>query len=58
MQAAEPARLSSRRVLAVVASAIADHVTENPQTCRVLMAATTLAAYEPAIAAKVKPRTP
>ena len=37
-----------------MASAIAAHVTGNPQTCRVLMEATTLAAYEPAIAAKVR----
>ena len=50
----EPAHRSPRRILAVVASAIADHVSENPQTCRVLMEATTLAAYEPAIAAKVQ----
>ena len=48
----EPARRSPRAVLAAVASAIAAHVTANPQTCRVLMEATTLAAYEPAIAAK------
>jgi TetR/AcrR family transcriptional regulator, transcriptional repressor of aconitase len=51
---AEPARRSPRTVLAAVASAIAAHVTGNPQTCRVLMEATTLAAYEPAIAAKVQ----
>jgi TetR/AcrR family transcriptional regulator, transcriptional repressor of aconitase len=51
---AEPARRSPRTVLAAVASAIAAHVTTNPQTCRVLMEATTLAAYEPAIAAKVQ----
>ena len=50
---ADPARESPRTVLAAVASAIAAHVTGNPQTCRVLMEATTLAAYEPAIAAKV-----
>ncbi|MGH3194241.1 MAG: TetR/AcrR family transcriptional regulator, partial [Streptosporangiaceae bacterium] len=49
----EPAR-SPRAVLAAVASAIAAHVLDNPQTCRVLMEATTLAAYEPAIAAKVQ----
>ena len=30
------------------------YVLDNPQTCRVLMEATTLAAYEPAIAAKVQ----
>jgi AcrR family transcriptional regulator len=51
---AEPARRSPRTVLAAVASAIADHVTGNPQTCKVLMEATTLAAYEPAIATKVQ----
>jgi AcrR family transcriptional regulator len=50
----EPARPSPRDVLAAVASAIAAHVLDNPQTCRVLMEATTLAAYEPAIAAKVQ----
>jgi TetR/AcrR family transcriptional repressor of uid operon len=50
----EPARRSPRAVLAAVASAVAAHVLENPQTCRVLMEATTLAAYEPAIAAKVQ----
>jgi AcrR family transcriptional regulator len=48
------ARRSPRAVLAAVASAVAAHVTGNPQTCRVLMEATTLAAYEPAIAAKVR----
>jgi AcrR family transcriptional regulator len=51
---AEPARRSPRTVLAAVAAAIAAHVTGNPQTCRVLMEATTLAAYEPAIAARVR----
>ena len=49
-----PARGSPRAILAAVASAIAAHVLDNPQTCRVLMEATTLAAYEPAIAAKVR----
>ena len=51
---AEPARQSPRTVLAAVASAIAAHVTGNPQTCRVLMEASMLAAYEPAIAAKIQ----
>lgn len=51
---AEPARRSPRAVLAAVASAMAAHVLDNPQACRVLMEATTLAAYEPAIAAKVQ----
>ncbi len=50
----ELARRSPRRVLAAVASAVAAHVLDNPQTCRVLMEATTLAAYEPVIAAKVR----
>ncbi len=48
------ARQSPRGVLIAVATAIAAHVADNPQTCRVLMEATTLAAYEPAIAAKVQ----
>ena len=51
---AEPEHHSPRAVLQAVASAIAAHVLDNPQTCRVLMEATTLAAYEPAIAAKVQ----
>jgi len=51
---AESARQSPRSILTAVATAIAAHVTGNPQTCRVLMEATTLAAYEPAIAAKVR----
>ena len=51
---AGPAHRSPRNVLAAVASAIAAHVLDNPQTCRVLMEATTLAAYEPAIAATVQ----
>jgi AcrR family transcriptional regulator len=51
---AEPGRRSPRTVLGVVAAATAAHVTSNPQTCRVLMEATTLAVYEPAIAAKVR----
>ena len=51
---AEPARRSPRRILRAVASAIAAHVIDNPRTCRVLMEATNLAAYEPAIAAKVQ----
>jgi AcrR family transcriptional regulator len=51
---APPARRSAHPVLAAVAAATAAHVLENPQTCRVLMEATTLAAYEPGIAAKVR----
>jgi AcrR family transcriptional regulator len=50
----EPARRSPRAALQAVASAVAAYVTGNPQTCRVLMEATTLAAYAPAIAAKVR----
>jgi AcrR family transcriptional regulator len=51
---AEPERQSPRAVLSVVAAAVAAHVTENRQACRVLMEATTLAAYEPAVAATVQ----
>jgi TetR/AcrR family transcriptional repressor of uid operon len=51
---AEPARQSPRNILSVVAAAIAAHVIDNPQTCRVLMEANNLAAYEPAIATKVR----
>lgn len=51
---AEPARHSPRSILTAVASAIAAHVLENRQACRVLMEATTMAACEPAIAAKVQ----
>lgn len=50
----EAARLSPRTILRTVAVTIAAHVTENPRTCRVLMEATTLAAYVPAIAEKVR----
>jgi AcrR family transcriptional regulator len=45
---------SPRRILRAVAAAIAAHVTEHPQTCRVLMESVTLAAFEPAIAANVR----
>jgi AcrR family transcriptional regulator len=51
---AEPVRQSPRTILSVVTAAIAAHVIDNPQTCRVLMEANNLAAYEPAIAAKVR----
>ena len=51
---AAPERQSPRTVLNIVAKAIAAHVIDSPQTCRVLMEATTLAAYEPTIAAKVQ----
>jgi AcrR family transcriptional regulator len=47
-------RSSPRRVLHAVAAAIAAHVTAEPETCRVLMEARALAAYEPAIAAAVR----
>lgn len=51
---AEPASQSPRTILSVVAAAIAAHVTGSPRTCRVLMEATNLAAYEPAIASRVQ----
>ena len=47
-------RGSPRRVLHAVAAAIAEHVTAQPATCRVLMEARALAAHEPAIAAAVQ----
>jgi hypothetical protein len=47
-------RGSPRRVLHAVAAAIAEHVTAQSATCRVLMEARALAAYEPAIAAAVR----
>jgi hypothetical protein len=43
-----------RRVLRTLVAAVGAHVTEDPQTCRVLMEARTLAAYQPAIAAAVQ----
>lgn len=49
----ESERWSPRRVLRAVALAVGAHVTENPDTCRVLMEARTLAAYYPEIAAAV-----
>jgi AcrR family transcriptional regulator len=52
---APPARRSAHRVLAAVAAATAAHVLENPQTCRVLMEATTLAA-SPASPPRSEPR--
>jgi AcrR family transcriptional regulator len=45
---------SPRRVLRALVSAVGRHVTDDPQTCRVLMEARTLAAYQPAIAAAVR----
>ncbi len=50
----EPARRSPRRVLRAIASGVAAHVAGNPSACRVLMEARTLAAYEPAIAARTQ----
>ncbi len=47
-------RGSPRRVLHAVAAAIAEHVTAQSATCRVLMEARALAAHEPAIAAAVR----
>jgi TetR/AcrR family transcriptional repressor of uid operon len=47
-------RRSPRRILRVVATAVADHVRAEAQTCRVLMEARALAAHEPAIAAAVR----
>src|SRR6516162_6629032 len=49
----EAGRRSPRRVLHAVAAAVAGHVREQTQTCRVLMEARALAAHEPAIAAAV-----
>jgi AcrR family transcriptional regulator len=45
---------SPRRVLHTVIAAVGAHVTEDPPTCRVLMEARILAAYQPAIAAAVR----
>jgi AcrR family transcriptional regulator len=47
-------RRSPRRVLRAIVAAVGAHVTDDPQTCRVLMEARTLAAYQPAIAAAVQ----
>ena len=51
---AEADRGSPRRILQVMAAAIAGHVVAETETCRVLMEARALAAYEPAIAAAVR----
>jgi AcrR family transcriptional regulator len=48
------ARRSPRSVLHTLIGAVGSHVTADPQTCRVLMEARTLAAYQPAIAAAVR----
>jgi AcrR family transcriptional regulator len=50
----EQVRRSPRRVLHAVAAAVAGHVMEESETCRVLMEARALAAHEPAIAAAVR----
>ncbi len=50
----EAGRRSPRRVLQVVAAAVAAHVMEETETCRVLMEARALAAHEPAITAAVR----
>src|SRR5215469_8400223 len=49
----EAGRRSPRQVLRAVAAAVAGHVQEQAQACRVLMEARALAAHEPAIAAAV-----
>ena len=49
----EAGRRSPRQVLRAVAAAVAAHVMEETETCRVLMEARALAAHEPAIAAAV-----
>src|SRR5215467_5504200 len=50
----EAGRRSPRQVLHAVAAAVAGHVREETDTCRVLMEARALAAHEPAIAAAVQ----
>ena len=50
----EAGRRSPRRVLHAVAAAVAGHVREQTQTCRVLMEARALAAHEPSIATAVR----
>ncbi|MGH9129185.1 MAG: TetR/AcrR family transcriptional regulator [Acidimicrobiales bacterium] len=50
----EEERTSPRRVLSAVALAVGAHVVEHADTCRVLMEARTLAAYNPQIAAAVE----
>ena len=49
----ETGRRSPRQVLRAVAAAVAAHVREETDTCRLLMEARALAAHEPAIAAAV-----
>lgn len=50
----EAHRRSPRRVLGAVAAAVAGHVLEHPEACRVLMEVRAMAAHEPAIAAAVQ----
>jgi AcrR family transcriptional regulator len=50
----EAGRRSARRILHAVAAAIAAHVVAEAETCRVLMEARALAAYEPVITAAVR----
>lgn len=50
----EPERDSPRRILHAIAAAIAAHVTEQAETCRVLMEARALAAHEAALADPVR----
>jgi AcrR family transcriptional regulator len=50
----EAVRRSPRQVLHAVATAIAGHVLEETETCRVLMETRALAAHEPVIAAAVQ----
>jgi TetR/AcrR family transcriptional regulator, transcriptional repressor of aconitase len=50
----EAARRSPRQVLHAIAGAVAAHVLEKTETCRVLMQARALAAHEPAIADAVR----
>lgn len=47
-------RHSPRQVLRAIAAGIAAHVQAEPDTCRVLMEARSLAAHEPAVAAAVR----
>jgi AcrR family transcriptional regulator len=50
----EAGRHSPRQVLHAIAAGIAAHVQAEPDTCRVLMEARSLAAHEPAVAAAVR----
>jgi AcrR family transcriptional regulator len=50
----EASRRSPRQVLHAVAAAVAGHVVEEAETCRVLMEARALAAHEPAITTAVQ----